>query len=97
LFIGLVGVGVWTWAMVGLFKMSLLLVFVVLIPWASLALTWKRSLVGGVLLISASISWLFVGLGYLEEQPGALGAAMLFWFSLLPIFISSVLFITRKM
>ena len=96
--VGIVGVGVWTLAMVGLFKMSLLLVFVVLIPWASLALTWKWSSVGGILLTIAGFSPLFIGeLGYLKEQSGAFGAAFLLWFPSLPlILLSSVLFIFSR-
>ncbi len=95
LIVGIVGVGVWTWAMVGLFEMSLLLVFVILIPWASLALTWKWSGVGGVFLIIAVFLPLFISeLGYLEEQSDPWDAIVVFWFLAVPlILVSSALII----
>ena len=99
LIVGLAGVGAWTLAMVGLFKMSLLIVCVVLIPWASLTLTWKWSTVGGVLLIIAGFSPVFILdlLGYSEQQSGAFGAAFLLVFVSWPlILVSSVLFIFSR-
>jgi len=97
LFIGVAGVVFWTLAMVGSIKMNLLLVFLIIIPWASLALTWKRPSLGGVLLIIAGfLPLVFLALRYLDEQSGAIGAAMLMWFSWLLILISGILFITTK-
>ena len=98
--VGIVGVGVWTWAMVGLFKVGLLLVFMVLIPWASLALTWKWSSVGGVLLIIAGFYPLFI-LEYISEYlgvpRGALGLAPIVLLPSYPlILLSSVLFIFSR-
>ena len=95
--VGIIGVGVWTWAMVALFKVSLLLVFMVLIPWASLALIWKWSSVGGVLLIIAGFSPLFISeLGFLEEQFEAFEAAILLFASLPLILLCSVCFIFSR-
>ena len=98
LIVGLVGVGAWTLAIVGLFKMSLLIVFVVLIPWASLTLTWKWSSVGGVLLIIASSSPVILDLlRYPEEQSGEFMAAFLWLFLAWPlILVSSALFIVSR-
>jgi len=95
LILGLIGAGVYTGAVVGLFSsVNLFFILLVVIPWASLALTSKWAGVGGLLLI-VSLSLPFLGLAsnVLEEHPGALGAAIVYWLNMPVIVVSGVLFI----
>ena len=86
LILGLIGAGVWTLAMVGLFSVNLLFILVVLIPWVGLALAWKRPFIGGVVLI-------VVGSVTAYALVGLRGGDILFLLAGLPFLVCGVLFI----
>ena len=72
--LGLIGAAFWTIGMVsgGYYATWWFVTALAIMPWVGLALTWKRSGVGGVVLIT-TLSLLFLGytLGLLSEKPNA--------------------------